>query len=759
MHKIKEIIILFSIFLMLIQSVSAISNVQHSVNGNEVTLTYMGTPPFFINIRNDTNIGQNGGYLWAKTYLNSFSYDMGFAINPSKKFYYGIKDTSWSNTSSFYLGEVQKPSLYIVKDTDSLLRASSFIKKEVNTPLIFYVPGREEEIINFIHSFKSAIAVTLVYSTDNNFVELENKLRNNQIRFSKKSIDSLTRGDYNFISFSDEEELKPYAAVFAGKNNGIFLDSLADLRKYINHVPSRKIVYFGNNQKTLYQITHFSRNIEQIPNLNDSEIKLAPTNSSDKIVTVIPKISSQYSRLGVLYAIYRDTALISVVGLEDDAFSFDYDINTQLNLIKPYNNNQEYGYMVIVGNWSEIPYNYKMPSYIIEINGGSFPYRFSADMMYADRNSYWSTNDIGDNDKTFVPDMGVGRILGYDLTSASILLNIGYLYENDLLIKSDSAIYSSDWDVDSLGNNPEIKDELISMYGASNVYAAGDPTSQNYINNPPRDQILNLSKDREFILLQGHGDPNYLSATSPAMQGEAILEKRPYIPALWYLLACTTIGYRDDFAYNNLYAYTNLDGALRSLATNVYGTVGIWATGSGWATWYLPYFEQGYPIGDVIRLGLQDATAEFESEYIGGGAINPNSPSQFEIIGDPLVSYGKIKRSAPKMATKASSMFKETTINKKIILLSNNMLNFVSPPFESYSIEFEGNCGKMIIIDNKEGLQKISKISLVNYDKIKNLVKSVSGTKIDITQDKVSLSNKDVIILPEYSCKLIFNKK
>ena len=42
--------------------------------------------------------------MWAKTYSNSFSYDMGFAINPSKKFYYGVKDSSWSNTNIFVLG-------------------------------------------------------------------------------------------------------------------------------------------------------------------------------------------------------------------------------------------------------------------------------------------------------------------------------------------------------------------------------------------------------------------------------------------------------------------------------------------------------------------------------------------------------------------------------------------------------------------------------------------------------------------------------
>jgi len=104
MSKLKGVMI-FLVSLMIIQSVSAISNVQHSIDGNKVTLTYQGTPPFSINIRGDTNVGQSGGYLWAKTYSNSFSYDMSFAINPSKKFYYGVKDTSWSNTNNFVIGQ------------------------------------------------------------------------------------------------------------------------------------------------------------------------------------------------------------------------------------------------------------------------------------------------------------------------------------------------------------------------------------------------------------------------------------------------------------------------------------------------------------------------------------------------------------------------------------------------------------------------------------------------------------------------------
>ena len=101
----RWILFLSVIILLSIQPVLATSNVQHSVDGNKVTMTYQGTPPFWINIRGDTNIGQAGGYLWAKTYQNSFSYDMGFAINPSKKFYYGVKDSNWSAINNFIISQ------------------------------------------------------------------------------------------------------------------------------------------------------------------------------------------------------------------------------------------------------------------------------------------------------------------------------------------------------------------------------------------------------------------------------------------------------------------------------------------------------------------------------------------------------------------------------------------------------------------------------------------------------------------------------
>ena len=73
-------------------TVSAVTDVEYSLDGSKVTLAYEGTPPFLINIRNDQNIGQDGGYVWARTDAKSYTVDLGFANNPYKTFYYGIKD-------------------------------------------------------------------------------------------------------------------------------------------------------------------------------------------------------------------------------------------------------------------------------------------------------------------------------------------------------------------------------------------------------------------------------------------------------------------------------------------------------------------------------------------------------------------------------------------------------------------------------------------------------------------------------------------
>jgi len=108
----KKSVIIFCdlIFILSVSFILSISNVQDFVNGTEVTITYEGAPPFFITIRQDANIEQEGGYLTSITSSNSFTYDMDFAINPSGKFYYGVKDTDWRDVGEFSIG--RKKEIY-----------------------------------------------------------------------------------------------------------------------------------------------------------------------------------------------------------------------------------------------------------------------------------------------------------------------------------------------------------------------------------------------------------------------------------------------------------------------------------------------------------------------------------------------------------------------------------------------------------------------------------------------------------------------
>jgi len=119
------------ILIVMIQSVCAISNVQHNINGNTVTLTYDGNPPFLINIRSDSNIGQNGGYVWAKTYSNKFTIDLNFANNPSKKFYYAVKDKiNTSDINMFDLNQ-QQDIIYLTSCTTINRSGNYLLQKDI----------------------------------------------------------------------------------------------------------------------------------------------------------------------------------------------------------------------------------------------------------------------------------------------------------------------------------------------------------------------------------------------------------------------------------------------------------------------------------------------------------------------------------------------------------------------------------------------------------------------------------------------------
>src|SRR3989338_4955779 len=128
----KSVIIFCCLILILsISFISSISNVQDFVDGTKVTITYEGTPPFFINIREDANIEQDkGGYLNSITDSNSFTYDMDFANAPSGKFYYSVKDTDWSDVGEFSI-QREKSNLSCI-DYDATFENPYYVKGNVN---------------------------------------------------------------------------------------------------------------------------------------------------------------------------------------------------------------------------------------------------------------------------------------------------------------------------------------------------------------------------------------------------------------------------------------------------------------------------------------------------------------------------------------------------------------------------------------------------------------------------------------------------
>jgi len=144
-------------------------NVQHSVAGTKVTITYDGTGPFLINIRGDTNIGQPGGFVWAKTNSNSFSYDLSFADNPSGKFYFGVKDTEWS-TTSYFTKNYSKFSARVYP-IDPLVTPETKIVTLNNLDGSGYLRGKYVDVqVARICSVATQTCLDRVYSPDNVFV-------------------------------------------------------------------------------------------------------------------------------------------------------------------------------------------------------------------------------------------------------------------------------------------------------------------------------------------------------------------------------------------------------------------------------------------------------------------------------------------------------------------------------------------------------------------------------------------------------------
>jgi hypothetical protein len=88
----------------LAQGAISISDVQKTVIGDIIYLSFNGIPPYLINIRGDADYFHTGGYVWAKTNANTFSADLSFAVNPIGKYFFGISDSQSSYKGSFSLG-------------------------------------------------------------------------------------------------------------------------------------------------------------------------------------------------------------------------------------------------------------------------------------------------------------------------------------------------------------------------------------------------------------------------------------------------------------------------------------------------------------------------------------------------------------------------------------------------------------------------------------------------------------------------------
>jgi len=260
MLKIKEMIILFSVFLMIIQSVSAISNVQHSVDGNKITLSYQGNPPFWINIRGETNIGQSGGYLWAKTYSNSFSYDMSFAINPSKKFYYGVKDNSWSSTNSFVLDQEAKKGTILVKKDSAINSFAITLAKTKNWNLLEVTSSNPEIIRNNIIQLynRKPFTFLLILGDETQIPIYDKELLNSYIL-------STGFGFNGEIIHKDENDLD--SLYYANIDNDLYTElavgrlpftSVSDLEKYYQNLPNQKQI------NRINVLSHLSFNVPHI---------------------------------------------------------------------------------------------------------------------------------------------------------------------------------------------------------------------------------------------------------------------------------------------------------------------------------------------------------------------------------------------------------------------------------------------------------------------------------------------------------------
>jgi len=80
-----------------------LSLINHHVNQNRVIFNYNGILPYKLVIHKHNQLDTDSSYVVAKLDNEEFTIDLGFSINPSRKFYYSAEGTEGIATGSFSL--------------------------------------------------------------------------------------------------------------------------------------------------------------------------------------------------------------------------------------------------------------------------------------------------------------------------------------------------------------------------------------------------------------------------------------------------------------------------------------------------------------------------------------------------------------------------------------------------------------------------------------------------------------------------------
>jgi len=544
---------------------------------------------------------------------------------------------------------VEENKIFIAKDPRTIFLMSFIVNED--SPVILYDEEVSFETANFFDETIENYEAVLIYSDDDNFTTLETNLTSHAIIYTKENVFDLIQGSYNFIAYAKDSNLIPYASAYSGKNGGLYLDNITLVNYYIDVIGDNEIYYFGNDSTELLNLQELSDNIIQIENLQEAEILLAPVYSNKKTVAVIKKGNLDYSSLAVVYSLYRDSALVSINGSEWDVLVFDENLNEQLNLVKPHNNNEEYSYMTIFADCDLIPCDFGVEEFFPLMS-----YKINSDFVFADRNSNYSQTDFGDEDNYFHPDLGVGRIYGYKIGTASLLMIRDYLFDQGKIKFVKKAVFATDMlvnlslEIMNYSNPDNYLDGdhvdhlnyqvtlVFDLFGEDNVSVFYDPLDESTGgDNANLSVVLDASKQSILNMHTGHGHRDCVTSTDPSLNSISILNQRPYSPGIWWLKACGTIKHYSGSTYNLL------DATLRSSALHIIGSVDTTATiGSNWYL-YLPYFKDNISIGDIMKKGLADYVNYSANIYPPDEYPIPMPPrtnlGQYRLVGDPLVVY------------------------------------------------------------------------------------------------------------------------